>query len=193
MTCSSIHRLWPLIYCLLAPALVFVPWCNNLPAASYDFVEHPSGDILATLHTDSSDPFDHTNVIGLSFTSEGDALLGIGVGTYPNSFDQTSNLWMSDGIGGLSTVSGLEDYIYSFNAPPSQILFDLNNGSASTVILQLAVNPSSFDSIDLSDGTLPEFIHITGQWQLVPEPASILLVTPGLMMILGHRARRRLS
>ncbi len=80
---------------LIVPILFLAMCCSNSWATDYDFIEESSMDVLATLHTDGADPFDHTNVTGFSFTSEGDDLFGFGVGIYLGMFDSTfaGNRW----------------------------------------------------------------------------------------------------
>ena len=76
MTRPPIATLFPAAMYFIAPILILTVSYGNSWATSYDFVENTSEAVLTTLHTDGTNPFDHTNVTGLSFTTEGDALFG---------------------------------------------------------------------------------------------------------------------
>ena len=65
----------------------------------YDFVESPSGDVLATLELTSL-PATHAEVAGLTFTPAGEAIYGY-TGLYSGSFDTSFAMLLDDGIGGL--------------------------------------------------------------------------------------------
>lgn len=151
----------------------------NSWAASFDFTEEGSGIVLATLHTDSTDPFDHSNITSLSFTSEGDVRFGFGSGSYPGTFDSTfaMNRWISDGFGGLTTVDVMVSGIISDNTPPSSTVLM----NAQTPIFSIGLEPTSSGQMTLVDGTLPDFITIQGMWNQVPEPSSMALLTAGLI------------
>lgn len=159
---------------------------TNTWATSFDFIEVASEVVLARLHTDGTDAFDHSNVTDLTFTAEGDALFGFGIGTYPGVFDSTfaENRWTSDGSGGLTTVDAMVSGILFDDTPPrSTVLVD-----ASTPIFSLRVEPTLSGRLTFVDGTLPDFIEVNGTWRQVPEPSSLLLFTLGLLVL--HRYRK---
>lgn len=159
--------------------------CTNSWATSFDFVEATSDVVMARLHTDGTDPFDHSNITDLTFTPEGDSLFGFGVGAYLGMFDSTfaANQWTSDGSGGLTTVDSMVSGIFFDDTPPpSTVLID-----ASTPIFSLRVEPSFSGRMEFVDGTLPDFIAVQGTWQLVPEPSSLTLFTLGLVVFRRYR------
>lgn len=158
----------------------------NSWAASFDFLDSASEVVLATLCTDGTDPFDHSNITSLSFTNEGDARFGFGIGSYPGAFNSTfaMNRWTSDGFGGLTTVDPMVSGIFFDDTPPpSTVLID-----AQTPIFSLGLEPTLSGRITFVDGTHPDFIEVYGTWQLVPEPSS--LFTVGLFVICWCRRVR---
>ena len=165
---------------LLTFKLTLAVTCTNTWSASFQFVEATSEVVLAELHTDGTDPFDHSNITDLSFTIEGDALFGFGVGSYSGVFDSTfaANRWTSDGSGRLTTVDAMVSGIFFDNSPPpSTVLVD-----AQTPIFSLGIEPVSSGRMTFVDGTLPDFTAVHGTWQSVPEPSALTLCTLGFVI-----------
>ena len=172
-------------------AILALP-CSNSWAASFEFVQAESEVVLAQLHTDGSDPFDHSNITDLTFTVEGDAIFGFGRGSYASTFDSTfaANRWTSDGFGGLTTVDlQVSGIFFDDTPPPSTALVD-----AQTPIFSLGLEPRLSSRMTLVDGTLPDFIEAHGSWRLVPEPASANLIAfLAVFFSCRGRPRQRLS
>jgi len=154
---------------------------NNGSHLFYDFVESPSGDILATLEL-SSLPALFGDVESLTFSPIGESLLGFGP-TYLGDFDAGGGDPVIDVSGGLAGG------FFSDNTPQPSSLFpplgrvDIN--------MPLVVGG---DFIGLQDTGNRTLLRITGDWTLsaVPEPMSVgLCLTAALIGTGGFRRRRR--
>ncbi len=152
---------------------------------SWDFVERNTGDIYATLELRDPAPYNHNDVVSLSFTAEGDAVFGLGVGAFtavpfvvtnngqirvhPSGSlcsDGTSTVFMNTGsvqFTGGSGVDGLEFSFSGFDPTASRIY--------------LGVDYFTSDRQDFS---------ANGEWRRVPAPGAALLGLAGLAS-----ARRR--
>jgi len=171
---------------------------------SYDFIQGGTGDTLATLTTDGTDPFDHTNVVEISFTSAGDALFGFGTGVIPFVFQATtpsSAEWTEVG-GGLQTVDvsksgSLRDL--DTTVPSS---FNPTHPLGGVTFVLFADDAAGGDGMfygDVPDGGVVD-VFVDGDWAsaaggVVPEPSTAILLIIGLagLAACGHRGRRRRS
>ena len=92
----------------------------------YDFVEFPSGNVLATLELTSL-PATHAEVAGLTFTPAGEAILGYAT-PYSGSFDTSFGMLSDDGIGGLQGTSDgtSKGSVKDSTPPPIQIITEVN-------------------------------------------------------------------
>lgn len=131
----------------------------------YDFLEDGTGTLLATLEL-SSLPATHEEVVALTFTPQGEVILGFGP-TYDGGFDVTSGSFVADGAGGLT---GSVDGSSIFDFTPEQSIL-LPNG---TFLFRLDANPpgspldfmTAFPEIGIGNP-----IGASGNWRLVPEPS----------------------
>lgn len=150
------------------------------PAASYHFMEEGSGDILATMDLAGPGPYEHTDITDFSFTAEGDAIFGLGVGSFPEPFASTTNGMFEDIDGKLVTPSGgvvfvstdFQDFIGGPQVDYVQSTFGFSD-SPSRITL----------GIDSND----QVIEARGLW-MVPAPGAAALL--GLAAVGALRRRR---
>jgi hypothetical protein len=151
---------------------------NSEAQLRYNFEQEGTGAVLATLEL-SSLPATHTDVVGLTFSSIGQSILGYPA-VFPGTFEHTFMAIVEDGIGGLGEMEGAE--LWDFNAPrPSTH----PTGGASLVNLQFW-STVGFDSIDVTDdrpGFIDYDISVNGDWRLVPEPSSFTLCLLGALFV----------
>ena len=180
----SLENVWAR---LVAPVVALMLFCTaNLASATiYDFVEGSSGDVLAVLETDGTDPFDHTNVVDFSFTAAGDAIYGFGLGSYGGNFTDTAEPMTSDGNGGLTGAIFGVGGIFSFD-PPASTLHNLN------AFWFQAELSSGFDSLIGQKVGGGPVVRADGDWVSIPEPGSFVLLCCGAVGIgVGVTRRRR--
>lgn len=151
-----------------------------------------AGDVLAVLELDGLSPAsDIGNLIGFSFTSEGNSLFGFGAGEYAGTFDvgalqfSPARYVVQDGAGGLaaSTGSNTQADWTDLNPVPSSIFADLTDfhiqfGEIDQLILS---GPLGL----VADGN---FVQVGGG--AIPEPATLALVAAALFSITATRRRR---
>jgi hypothetical protein len=166
-------------------------WAVAAAATDYDFIQTGTGDLLATLSTNGADPFDDADFTGLTFSSDGSTLFGFGSGLYLGTFDSTTSLFTSDGIGGLTTTT--TGTTATDVAPPALPA----NGLGTAFSLELfADTAAGSDSITVSfEDDTPDAIIATGDWLAVgvPEPSALVLATWSIVAMAGWRRRRRRS
>ncbi len=101
------HPSWILI-ALILTGLSASAQANSL----YSFHQNGTGDTLATLELTDPVPYDHNDVVDLSFTAEGDAFFGLGVGTFGIPFTATANgSFITDPGGSLISSTGVIVFI----------------------------------------------------------------------------------
>ena len=151
----------------------------------YNFVQNGTGDILSTLELNDPAPYDHNDVVDLSFTTKGDALFGLGVGTFGIPFTATLNgLIATDAGGSLISSTGGIVFIRTgrsdFVPGPGP-----NTGDDLTLLFLGSANNSEISlSIDFNAGGTPQ---ANGEWTVIPEPASLLLLVLGGLALMRRR------
>lgn len=148
-------------------------------AADYEFMQEGTGDILATLSTNDADPFSHTDVTSLTFTTEGDAIFHVGTSDVSSYLSSTGDSLTNDGLGGLEGT-GTEQNGFLLMDPPPPHVDPIATGQMT--FYAGGIDP---DSISLESNDLPGDESATGLWVLsVPEPASVLLMILGAAIAL---------
>jgi PEP-CTERM motif len=172
---------------LYSALLSFTAFCVATASATgtdYDFIQDGTSDILATISTNGADPFTHADVIGLTFTAEGDAIFGVGTSDVSSFLSSTGASLTYDGFGGLEgTGTGQNGFLLMDPPPPHDPPIQFGQ-------MTLHAGGTDPDSISLESDDLPPMDPVTGVWVLVvPEPGTAALgalAAAGLLM-----ARRR--
>jgi hypothetical protein len=166
--------------------------CTRTEAALlYDFEEEGTGTVLATLEL-ASLPATHNQVLGLTFTPEGQAVFGYGP-TYPGTFDFTVRLFVDDGVGGLTCPDGVGNAWINDDAPPAGLYEVLPNSAMFG--LGTGFDPGGPDYMVLKMlspwvGGSPYVIR-PGWWVVVPEPTCLALVVGAVIVGTGVGRRRK--
>jgi hypothetical protein len=190
-TAKSAYR--ALMRCIVIPSFVVtITSASSEAQLLYDFVESPSGDVLATLELTSL-PATHAEVAGLTFTPAGEAIYGY-AGLYSGSFDTSFGMLLDDGIGGLqgngdgTSEGNVRDSTpplsqFSMFGPLNFLLVADDNVNEDTIALSLLV------------GDVGVTIESVGDWRLVPEPSSIGLCLTAILFGagLGRKSKRYTS
>jgi hypothetical protein len=190
-TAKSAYR--ALMRCIVMPSFVVtITSASSEAQLLYDFVESPSGDVLATLELTSL-PATHAEVAGLTFTPAGEAIYGY-AGLYSGSFDSSFGMLLDDGIGGLqgngdgTSEGNVRDSTpplsqFSMFGPLNFLLVADDNVNEDTIALSLLV------------GDVGVTIESVGDWRLVPEPSSIGLCLTAILfgVGLGRKSKRYTS
>ena len=179
------------VYLSLAILLFVLPTTSCPAQHFFDLVQEGTGDVLATLELFAVPAVTLTDVAGLTFTSEGDALFGFGVGAYSGVFDQ-----MSSGPIDVSPWGELHGPLANF-VPTIE---DLNPPASSTD--PGFTNPRlilRFQNVDFTASTFgiiygntfaQTTISAKGNWlSPIPEPSGVMLSIVGVLF--GTVVRRR--
>lgn len=169
-------------------SLTFTALCvatASATGADYEFIQEGTGDILATLSTNGADPFFHTDVISLNFTTEGDAILGVGTSDVSSFLSSTGASLTSDGLGGLEGTGAGQNGFLLMDPPPP------HDPPIATGQMTFYAGGSDPDSISLESLDLPQMDPVTGLWVLVvPEPGTAVLgAMAGIGMMMAQRRR----
>ncbi len=159
----------------------------------YEFKESSSERILAQLKL-SSLLADTSDVQRLIFTSEGEALFGLGR-TYTGTFARHSGTLAADGRGGIKSTAGQTGHgsLFDGEAPASSLqmsfvpfrnVFELyvSDSPGSDSLIFAALGGAQGNITDVHD------IWSKGDWQLVvPEPSSGSIAVLALLLTAGRR------
>lgn len=151
--------------------------------SDFQFEQEGTGDVLATLRLSDNEPWDHTNVLDFSFTPAGDAIFGLGVGTFSQPFTNTFN-----GTVGTDPQGRLD-------AESTLILFEtdlidfLDGAEPDTFSLNFI--PFGPDTVFLTIDDSSTEIAASGYWNPIPEPTSFALLSLGAL-VLTRRCRNGL-
>lgn len=156
----------------------------------YSFIEEGSDEVLATLQL-SSLPATHNEVVGLTFSSLGQSIFGFGP-VYTGTFDGEDGYpaIIDDGNGGLAAGNG--SVIFDLDAPAP--LDGPNAGKLGQLdAIMDNLNDDLRDVLDhySSDLGSPFQTRVTGDWRLVPEPSSVVLLS--ILVLIGSFAQRHRS
>jgi hypothetical protein len=162
-------------------AMLAISVCSA-PAAgeSFNFIQAGTDQILATLTTDGADPFDHSNIDDLSFSSVGASLFALDVGSYAGEFDVTFGTGFTDDA---------SDELKGLDAGRAQIQDNDPPFGGGFVII---ADETPLADIMERDGLIR--ISASGDWRLVsavPEPTSFLLALSATLSFVFYRDRRR--
>ena len=142
-----------------------------------NFEEDGTGNVLATLEL-SSLPATHSEVVSLLFSLDGEAIFGV-LGLYSGTFDTTNDAFIADGADGLA----------GSGAGTISSIFDFDPAIVDAVFLELNASGNvGEDRINVNFGPDSDTTFAFGDWTVVPEPSSALLLLIGL---LGFVRRRR--
>ena len=162
----------------------------------YDFVEFPSGDVLARLELTSL-PATHAEVATLTFTPSSKSIFGYDT-QYSGSFDTSFAMFLDDGVGGLQGNGGGISIgsVGDNNPPPGLLAISVHPLRPSDVAL-VPVNPVRL-SLAADDNLNEDMIKVfyfhgdvgtsverVGDWRLVPEPSSIGLCLTAILFGVG--------
>ncbi len=160
----------------------------------YNFVQSPSGDVLATLEL-SSLPATHSEVVGLTFTPAGDAIFGLG-SSYTGVFTQSAGAFQDDLQNGLISSSSPNPAEFSDISPTiPQVSTNpsVSNPVVNFVLRAGAIVGQQDDGMVLVDSNI-NFFRADGSWIAVPEPASAFLSLTATAFVAcapRRKARRR--
>ena len=174
--------------------LLFSP--NNTALASmveYVFQAESSGVILATLTLSGDGPYYHTDVVEMTFTANGNAILGFGEGKYTGVFDGYWNAPAAPVGYGLGTgdfpTTGPSTF-FDTDPPPA---FD---GFIPSYLAVRFRNRSGGDEIEYN-GPVGTRVGSYGDWRIksqtlpIPEPCTMLLLGCGLIGLAGYSKLRK--
>lgn len=176
---SSYTLMWRMLVACVAVVMISADGQAQL---FYDFVESPSGEVLATLELTNL-PATHIDVAGLTFTPTGEAIFGY-TSPYTGGFDYTPEPITDDGIGGLS----------------GGVIIDLTptasrqHASLGTQRLEIGMSSTpGEDNILISPNDSLSVMFRPGDWRHVPEPNAISLILAAVLCGagLGRRHMRR--
>jgi hypothetical protein len=178
-TRTAIHRSLATRLPLAALALALL--CGPAEAGpSYNFVESGSDNVLATLEL-SSLPATHSEVVGLEFSTEGEAIFGV-LGLYSGTFDSTNDAFIGDGADGLA----------GSGAGTSSTIFDFDPAIVDAVRLELTAHGNVGSDVLFADfGPDSSPIGVSGDWTAVPEPSTLILFVVGAVLAGSGVVRRR--
>ena len=141
----------------------------------YNFVQAGTGDILATLDLTTL-PATHTDVAGLTFSTKGEAIFGLGP-VYTGTFDTTSESTVSETLPMNLGCTSCNANSFFDNDPPMgfdsfQLWFD-DDLEEDAILLNTGV------------GAIRDF----GDWVAVPEPATSSMAIFVMALLGGLRSR----
>ena len=147
---------------------------------TYEFVETPTGDVLATLELLSL-PATHVDVVSLRLSPAGRTVFGFAPSYTPEIFNGTRE-FMDDGNNGLAGRATLVD------ANPPLSIFHENDGTdLFGVSAMLEADADTIVALPYNRA-LAENIVRSGNWVLVPEPSGILAsVVAAILLAFSRR------
>ena len=169
-----------LVFSLILGLLVGTEVQANMgPHLFYDFVQGDGGAVLATLELPGL-PATHDDVVSLTFTPEGMGIFGLG-SPYMGAFELTNPVEsevVEKSPGLLGCTGCTTDTQFIDSTPPIGFEF----------ILQFS-NQDNGSEIRFSTDDTAQLVNAFGEWQLIPEPSSLLLWALASMGMLVSRRR----
>ena len=184
------------ILLVLAAALFSVISTARGDTLVYNFEQAGTGAVLAQLEL-SMLPATHEEVVNLTFTSAGQELFGYNFAVYPGTFATTCIPFIDDGMGGLTGSDYCfteSPYIQSHDPPQSSLSPIPTRSFHMTAFDQDMLVMWSFDELDDDaphDSHHDLFVTANGDWRIVPEPTSHLLVSWSALVVAWLSSRGR--
>lgn len=162
------------------------------------------GPVYAILELSGESPYDHTDIMSLTFTLEGGDLLGY-VGEYAGTFDSSSGTIEEDSSGqllssgldsGSLNLSSYRTEFFDFDAPPPNLAdssLGLNSSLEITFHRGSSFYLSQSRTTTLGNSTFQvpvDWAFLSGSWvSAVPEPTSLALVIYSVLLTYCRRVR----
>ncbi len=181
-------KLFKTIALLIAVSCVMLVIAGPVNAATitYIFVQNDTNDALASMTLSAPAPYNHASIVDFSFTTEGDDIYDLGVGTFGIPFSKTANGQVTAAPGGpLVSSTGFGVFVSTDHS-------DFADGpgihTADTLELQF-FGPANSSRISLNiDYSGGPNIATTGVWTpAVPEPGTISLLAMGGLALMRKR------
>ena len=188
------RKIYIAVVCLLiASCIFFVQSTNCLASSIFDLVQEGTGDVLATLELSSVPASSASDIVGLSFSAEGNAIFGFGVGAYPGTLDSVLGGPVSASPTGIlrgPVVNAVPNIIDS-NPPPSSTAPGYVTPELVLRFQNADLTANSISMIYRDLNFLGNFVLARGVWQSpIPEPTTCTLTLMGICLAMTRRKSR---